>query len=136
MAETYEIVSQRLTQELVGGHDLVDVWEIGAKTLPGGVYFVFRVGKDQHTAEAVQVEASRRAMELQTVHDHPSVTDLQYVPNIGPNGQLIDEIDVHYTTGDGRHGGAIRTPLHGFSAETVSRHVDEAVNHLDTIRAL
>lgn len=136
MADTFEIVSQRLTAEIVGGHDLVDVWEIGAKSKPSGIYYTFRIGRDEHTQEGVAHKAAQLAAELEHIAGHDHVREVAYVQEIGTNGQLVDHVDVHYQTLDGRHQGAQRYPLHGITGERVVEHVEQAVGHLDLISGL
>jgi hypothetical protein len=136
VAETFEIVGQRLTADIVGGHDLIDVWEVSAKSRPTGVYFTFRVGLDEHRPEIVDARAAQIARELERVAAHQHVSEVAYVQEIGRTGQLVDHVDVHYSTLDGRHHGATRYPLDGITADTVVEHVEQAVAHLDAIAGL
>lgn len=136
MAETFEIISSRQTKEIVGGHDLVDVWEVGAKTRPHGIYFAFRVPKDRYTPEHVGREAAGIAEFLGALREHPHVTGVAYVQTIGPNGSLVDELDVYYETADGKHRGELRTPIAGATVATLHAHLDDAIGVVHSIRDL
>lgn len=136
MADTFEIVSQRLTQELVGGHDLIDVWEIGARTRPRGIYFVFRVGEDEHEPERVGAEAERLAEQLEALASHEAVEQVAYVQSIASNGQLADELDVHYMDAGGRHRGVVRVPLPNLNAELTLPHIEAQVAHMLSVARL
>lgn len=135
MAQLYDILTQRQTKELVG-HDLIDVWEIGARSKPSGVYFAFRVTPDRHTAAEVDAEASELAQSIEGILSHPNVSSVAYVQSINSTGGLSDECDVHYASTDGRHRGQLRVPFRGLTPETIDRHVGEAVSHLADVAGL
>lgn len=136
MAEHFRIVSQRETHEVVGGHELLDVWEIGATTIPHNIFYAFRVGIDQHTPEQVAAEAERFALVIEEIRQYEGVTGVAYTQQITPDGRLADEIDVYYQTPDRRHRGVLRFPLHSVQSSTAQAAVDDSCRHLGSIAEL
>lgn len=136
MADTYEIVSQRQTKEIVGGTELVDVWEIGARSRPSGVYFAFRVRPDMHTEAHVSALAAEYAAMLEAIAGHPNVEAVAWVQHITPAGSLSDECSIHYRSESGSHRGSFQLPFHALNPEVVERHIRESVDHLGAIAGL
>lgn len=54
---------------------------------------------------------------------------------IGPSGQIVPSVEVHFLTDDGT-AGTVTVPKSAFNAETVKERIDSYVAHLDAVGGL
>lgn len=105
------IVSQHQSMQLLGGTQLERVVEVGARSIPTGVFFQFRLGALGYTRAVGQAYADGFGLAIEAVVAEPTVAGADYVQDVSPAGHLLDQLEIFWQSLDGSSEGSIIVPL-------------------------
>lgn len=121
------IAFQQQSEQLLGGSRLQRVVEIGATTVPSGVYFQTRLPAANYTRADGQnvIDVLSGAIEDSLVG--PYIVGMQYRQDVNTAGQLLDQMEVFWETPDESAAGSIVLPLARVEPTYVNPAVQAAV---------
>jgi hypothetical protein len=108
VADTYDIVSRRQTEELLGGTTLQDVIEVGFVTKPSGIYVQTRMALPLISPQQIAQTVFPIAANIESLLHDPNVAAIVYIQDVNAAGQLIDVLEITYQSDDGRATGTYR----------------------------
>jgi hypothetical protein len=105
------IIFQQQSEQLLGGSKLQRVVEIGATTSPSDIYFQTRLPAAGYTRADGQnvIDILSGAIEDSLIG--PYIVGMTYRQDINPAGQLLDQMEVFWSTPDESAQGSVVLPL-------------------------
>lgn len=121
------IISQEESDELAGGTTLTRTVEVGAVSIPSGVYFQFRLPKTGYTRAVGQSYANGFGLLIEGILVEPNVVAIAYQQDVNQAGHLLDQLDIFWQTDDGSAAGDIVLPMFPLTDDQVGPAVQAAM---------
>lgn len=121
------IVFQHQSMQLLGGTQLERVVEVGATSIPSGVFFQFRLGAKGYTRAVGQAYADGFGLAIEAILAEATVVAADYEQDVDAAGHLIDQLEIFWQTEDGEAQGSIITPLSSLDPTTAIAAVNAAM---------
>lgn len=121
------IIFQQQSEQLLGGSRLQRVVELGATTSPSDIYFQTRLPAANYTRADGQnvVDVLSGAIEDSLIG--PYIVGMSYRQDVNQAGQLLDQMEVFWTTPDESASGSVILPLARVEPTYVNPAVQGAV---------
>lgn len=120
------IVFQHQTEQLLGGSALQSVVEVGAETVPSGVFFQFRLPANGYTRAAAAAYAQGFALMIEDTLRSPDVAGIAYRQDLNAAGTLLDELEVFWQFEDGSADGSVVVSLPASTDDTIRSAITAA----------
>lgn len=136
MPDTYDVLTQYPSTEFLGGTQTRDVMVVGINAKPVGsdawtVYLEFQIPEKLYTPAQVKAYATGYSGSVREVRELPGVTDMSYMQDVTPGGQLSPGFTVYVESDSGLSGGAFALPFGQLSGDLAAPKVAALVAKLN-----
>lgn len=121
------IVYQHESEQVLGGAQLQKVVEVGAVSQPSQVFFQFRLNRTGYTRGVALAYAEGFALLIEGILADPKIAGVAYIQDVNRSGELIDELEVFWTSPDGESEGTVTVNMAAATSDTVAAAVNAAM---------
>lgn len=111
------------TEQLVGGSHIQAAVRISAQSVPSLIYFEFSVSAFGYTRDSGIGAAEGFAGGIEDVIGSPYVTTMAFRQDLNQAGNLIDQMEVFWSTDDGTQQGSVVGPLAAIQLGSITKCV-------------
>jgi len=113
------IVTQEQSEQTAGGDRLERTVEVGARSIPSDVYFQFRLPAHGYTRGAGLAYAQGFGLLIEGLLVEPTIDAVAYLQDVDRAGNLLDKLDVFWTTPDGTAQGDVEVLMGSATIDSV-----------------
>lgn len=136
MADNFDVLGSRATEEVQPDGTTIDVQQVDCKATPSGVVFGVRVPLATFSDGAVLAAASPLADTFNEVATLPAVTSVSMVQDVTPLGGIEDRVQATIVSTSGKSSSIVDMPLSEVQRGRLPEAVGALQGELDEVEVL